>query len=257
LIESPETAMLVDPQVIVLMKVDESKALGQVRQWLGNGLFVPSNLALKAGGLRLRPAFYPVWTFDGTLEIPWSCEVNEGSGDMPNWVRRTGVECELFDDVLVPGTKALELADLASVEPFNLKDVVDFKPEYVAGWPALSYDCSLSDASLQARERVVKKTRQNLYSYIEPGSNKRGIQTGAGQWSDFTFKHLLLPLWVGTYVYQGKNYRLLVNGQTGKVGGKKPRDNVKVFMIAMIGVILSLLLIAGLSWLVIQYGGGK
>lgn len=243
LIESAETIELVDPQVIALMKIDENEAYARVRKWLKKGFFAPDDLALKAGGLRLRPAFYPVWTFDGTLEVSWVCEVNIGSNDHPQWVTRNGVESEVFDDVLVPGMKALKLPELMALEPFNLKDVVEFHPEYVAGWPVLSYDRPLSDASLQARERVIKGVQHGLIYSIEPGEKKRNIRTGAGQWNGITFKHLLLPLWTGTYRYQGQEYRLMINGQMGKVAGKKPRDNVKFGLVVACSVVLALILI--------------
>jgi hypothetical protein len=143
-----------------------------------------------------------------------------------------------------------------AVEPFNLKDVVEFRPEYVAGWPALSYDRPLSDASLQARERVIKNVQRGLAYSIEAGENKRNVRTGAGQWSGITFKHLLLPLWTGTYRYQGKEYRLMVNGQIGKVAGKKPRDNVKVGATIVSGAILTLVLILALAVVIGHLAGG-
>jgi DNA-directed RNA polymerase subunit RPC12/RpoP len=256
LIESAETAELVDPQAIALMKIDENEAYARVRKWLKKGFFSPSDLALRAGGLRLRPAYYPVWTFDGTLEISWVCEVNVGSGDHSQWVTRNGVETEVFDDILVPGMKALKLPELMAVEPFNLKDVVEFRPEYVAGWPALSYDRPLSDASLQARERVIKGVQHGLSYSIEAGESKRNVRTGAGQWSSITFKHILLPLWTGTYRYQGKEYRLMINGQMGKVAGKKPRDNVKVGIVTAGGVLLTLILILALAVVIGGLAGG-
>jgi ribosomal protein L37E len=247
LLESAETVELVDPQAIALLKIDENEAYARVRRWLKKGFFAPGDLGLRAGGLRLRPAYYPVWTFDGTLEVSWVCEVNAGSRDHPQWVTRNGVESEVFDDILVPGMKALKLPELMAVEPFNLKDVVEFRPEYVAGWPALSYDRPLSDASLQARERVIKSVQSGLMYSIEAGESKRNVRTGAGQWSGITFKHLLLPLWTGTYRYQGKEYRLMVNGQTGKVAGKKPRDAMKVGAGIVVGVILTIALIIALA----------
>ncbi len=247
LIESAETAGLVDPQVIALIKIDENEAYARVRKWLKKGFFAPSDLALRAGGLRLRPAFYPVWTFDGTLEVSWVCEVNVGSSEHAQWVTRNGVESEVFDDVLVPGMQALKLPDLMAVEPFNLKDVIEFRPEYVAGWPVLSYDRPLSDASLLARERVIKGIQHSLTYSIEAGEKRRNLRTGAGQWSGITFKHLLLPLWTGTYRYQGKEYRLMINGQMGKVAGKKPRDTMKVGLTVAGSVVLALLLIVLLA----------
>ena len=247
LIESSETSELVDPQVIALIKIDEEEAYARVRKWLKKGFFSPGDLALRAGGLRLRPAFYPVWTFDGTLEVSWVCEVNEGSNDRPRWAARNGVDAEVFDDILVPGLKALKLTELMAVEPFNLKDVIEFRPEYVAGWPVLSYDRPLSDASLLARERVIKSVQRNLTYSVAAGEKKRNLRTGAGQWSGVTFKHLLLPLWTGTYRYQGKEYSLMINGQMGKVAGKKPRDNVKLTIAIAGGLILTFLLIVALA----------
>jgi len=181
--------------------------------------------------LKLRPAYYPFWTFDGILEAPWSCEVNEGSSRNPYWVPRNGTEFETFDDLLVSGLKALDEQRLAQVAPFQLKNVVEFNPEFLAGWQALTYDLPMSDASLKAREKVMNKLRRSLYSRVEPGREKRNLKYGAGQWSAQTFKLAMLPLWVGTYEYKGKSYPLLVNGQTGKVGGTKPRDLVKILMI--------------------------
>jgi hypothetical protein len=62
-----------------------------------------------------------------------------------------------------------------------------------------------------------------------------------------TFKLALLPLWIGSYHYRGKNYRLLVNGQTGKVGGEKPTDSIKVAASIMM-VLLALGVLGLLVW---------
>jgi len=121
-------------------------------------------------------------------------------------------------------------------------DVVEFKPEYLAGWPALTYDTPLAKATLLARERVVQNLRRQLHNRVAPGRQKRGLQTGGVNWSDMTFKYVLLPLWIGTYHYQGKPYQVFVNGQTGKVSGEKPRDMLKTILI-ITSVILSLLVV--------------
>ena len=41
-------------------------------------------------------------------------------------------------------------------------------------------------------------------------------------YSDETFKHILLPIWMAAYKYGGKSYRFMVNGQTGEVQGERP-----------------------------------
>ena len=65
-----------------------------------------------------------------------------------------------------------------------------------------------------------------------------------------TFKLVLLPLWVGVYSYQGKQYRVWINGQTGKVSGSRPRNYFKLLGVAigamLVAVLAILLLAAGM-----------
>lgn len=46
--------------------------------------------------------------------------------------------------------------------------------------------------------------------------------------SNQSYKHILLPLWVCSYLYKNKRYHFLVNGQTGKNYGKKPVSAFKI-----------------------------
>ncbi len=243
LLISTETENLVDPQGIAVMQLDEREAVRRAQEWFGRGWFAPDDLAQAAKKHLLQPAYYPFWTFDGTMDIHWSCEINEGSNDHPRWVTQSGVEFEMFDDLLIPGLQAMPLETCNKLGPYNLKDVVEFKSEYLAGWPALTYDQPLAKATLLAREKVVRNVRRELYSRVLPGQQKRNLNTGGINWSDMTFKHILLPVWTGTYHYQGKEYKLMVNGQTGKVTGEKPRDLLKTILI-LTSVLLSLVVIA-------------
>jgi ribosomal protein S27AE len=230
LVASAEQAELIEPQAIAFMQVDQQQADKLARRWLGGGFFAPDNLLRLSHSLLLRPAYYSCWIFDGTVELRWTCEVADGSGNSKRWIASSGAETRFFDDVLVSGVKAILEKELEDAGPFNLEELIDFTPSSLAGWPAILYDRSLSDASLVAREEVVQRLRPQMYSLVEAGREKRNLKIGGGSWSGITFKHVLLPLWVGAYNYQGKSYRLLVNGQSGKVAGEKPRDNLKMVL---------------------------
>ncbi len=236
LLQSEEIEDLIDPQGIAVMQIDESQAAENIVQWLGKGWTTPDDLKESARKSLLRPAYYPFWTFDGTLEVQWSCYVNESNRDNQNWAERTGVEFELFDDVLIPGLKSMKFSRLRKMGKFYLKDVVDFKLDYLAGWPALTYDRSLADATLLAREQIVRKVRRELNFRVLPGIQKRDIQTGRVNWQAMTFKLVLLPVWIGEYRYKGKSFSILVNGQTGHVAGEKPKDTFLV-----IGILISII----------------
>jgi Zn finger protein HypA/HybF involved in hydrogenase expression len=244
LIVSDETKELVDPQAIVIMQIDEKKVLDQAIGWLRSGWIAPDDLKDAAGSVHLRPAYYPFWTFDGTLELQWSCEVNEGSANQPRWYVRKGVEYEIFDDVLVPGLRSMEVIHLEDLGKYDLKEMVAFKSEFLAGWPALTYDRSLAQAALKAREKVVQGVRRGLSVRILPGQQVRDLRTGTLKWRGMAFRHVLLPVWVGGYHYKGVSYRVLINGQTGTVAGDKPRDTIK--LAGIIASILATLIVLGL-----------
>ena len=54
-----------------------------------------------------------------------------------------------------------------------------------------------------------------------PGDTHRNLAihpTFSGQ----TFKHILVPIWLLTYVFGSKSFQVLVNGSTGRIAGKYP-----------------------------------
>lgn len=155
----------------------------------------------------------------------------------------------------MPGLRRLSPSDLAGLGPFMMDELVEFSPDHLAGGMALAYDIPMEDASLKAREMVFKKVKDSIAGQVMPGQAKRNFSTGDGKWSDLTYKLALLPIYTGNYAFQGKRYRLLVNGQTGRVSGKKPVDNIKVAMVVIASLILLVVLVFVLLFLVNLLGG--
>ena len=116
------------------------------------------------------------------------------------------------------------------------------RDQIAEGGGAKAAEKQRAKGKMLARERVVQDLRQQLHNRVAPGRQKRGLKTGGVKWSDMTFKYVLLPLWIGTYHYQGKLYQVFVNGQTGKVSGEKPRDMLKTILL-ITSMILSLLVV--------------
>jgi hypothetical protein len=79
-----------------------------------------------------------------------------------------------------------------------------------------------------------------------PGDTYRNLRTQQ-QYSAQTFKHVLAPLWLLSYVYRGKPFQVVVNGYTGKIAGEHPLSWVKIFLatVAVIVVALVVIWIAG------------
>ena len=75
-----------------------------------------------------------------------------------------------------------------------------------------------------------------------PGDRFRNLNVQTA-WSAMTYKNALLPVWIAAYQYAGTPYRFLVNGVTGRVGGKAPWSIAKIGC-AVLAAVLLLLLVA-------------
>ncbi len=58
------------------------------------------------------------------------------------------------------------------------------------------------------------------------------------QHHDVTFKLMLVPIWVATYLYAGRNWQILINGRTGEVHGERPWSRTKIATAVISGILL-------------------
>ena len=58
--------------------------------------------------------------------------------------------------------------------------------------------------------------------------------------ADTTFKHVLLPVWLGAFRYGGKAFRLAVNGRTGAIQGERPYSILKILGASLLALVIGL-----------------
>ena len=76
-----------------------------------------------------------------------------------------------------------------------------------------------------------------------PGDTPRNLEIHP-VFSGQTFKHILVPIWLLTYVFGRKSYQVLVNGCTGRMAGKYPYSWQKIVLLVLAVLIGVLLVIA-------------
>ena len=221
------------PQGLIPFQIDDKQARQAVLTWWGKGWLRPSSLSKRASILRLRGVYIPFWTFDHLYRAQWFETERNGAGFQTKKPREHLV---MYDDMLVCGSYTMSKKMARGLEPFNTKDLALYRPAYLAGWPAEVSQISMADASIQARERMVKEIRDEF----PVGASVNEVST-----EYMTYKHILLPVWVGEYRYQGQPYHFAVNGQTGQVSGATPRSLALVFdLMAAFGVLIFIAVLA-------------
>ena len=231
----------IKPQALVPFALTETQARTAMTGWLGSLWFAPGTLLEYARkGRRLTGIYVPFWTFDASTRSRYSGErgdyyyqtrnvtvrVNGRMEQRQEQVRHTRWQAASgrverdFDDVTVMASTSLPARLGNELTPWDLAALQPYAPEYLSGFQAEGYTVPLADGDAEAKARMTAIIEQDVRRDI--GGDEQRVHDIDTDWSDQTFKHILLPVWMAAYKYNGKSFRFLVNGQTGEVQGERP-----------------------------------
>ena len=154
------------------------------------------------------------------------------------WSPAGGQVARRFDDVLVPATKSVNETRLNALEPWDLPALCAYDPEYLAGFKAQRYQIDLPVGFEKAKEVMERTITQDIRRDI--GGDEQRIDRVQTETSNETFRHLLLPVWIGAYRFQGKVFQVVVNARTGEVQGERPYSAAKIALL-VIGILILIL----------------
>jgi len=235
----------ITPSSLLPFRVSEAQVRETARNWFGSKWLAPNAFKKKALVDTLHGLYVPYWTFDARVHCPWRAEAGhyyyekQGNNQVRRvrWTPASGVVDHFFDDALIPATKGIDHGLLGQIEPFPTQELVAYDTGYLSGHVVEQYQVVLVDAAEQALARMADELKAMCIQQI-PGDTYQNLQM-APQWSGRTFKHVLVPVYVMTYVYGTKPYQVVVNASTGRMGGTYPISWVKVgLLIAFVLIVL-------------------
>jgi predicted RNA-binding Zn-ribbon protein involved in translation (DUF1610 family) len=242
-------ARVIRPSGLLPFKVTKTAALEKFKVWIGKGFFAPSNLKRLAQLDKIRSVYLPFWTYDADTFSDWSAEAGyyyyttESSTDSngnvterqvrhTRWEYVSGYHERDFDDVLVVGSTGLEQKFSEQIFPYELNEIVNYDGRFILGHDSEVYQKDVKEGFGVAEGIMDTQIRAEITRQV-PGDTQRNLHIQT-QKSAITFKHILLPIWIAAYMYNNKVYRFLVNGQTGKISGKRPTAAWKVILLILI-----------------------
>jgi len=249
---------VIQPSAMVPFKIDRQQSDGIFEKWIGKGIWAPNDLTKKAKEDSLRGIYLPFWTYDALTSTAWSGyggryyytteEYTDSSGNKQTrrvqhteWIYRSGTYNHFFDDVLVGGSKELNQKEYQSVFPFSLSGLVNFDAQYISGWEAEVYNISVNEG-YQYAEAIMATDIRDACEKLCCIDTYKDVSVDISSFNQ-TYKHILLPVWLCTYMYNQKKYSFVINGQTGKIAGTKPVSTVKVILAIILGLALLALII--------------
>ena len=239
------------PELVVPFRIGKEQAAAAFTRWCGEGFFTPGDVATAGRMDRLQGIYLPFWTFSMKAESVWQADIGEywwetrGSGKNRRRVRRTewhplsGRHHSYHFHHLVSGSQGLPQAEAEEVFPFDLRAMRRYRPEHLAGWLAEPYAVAREGALAVCQERFQEIEGERIAAFL-PGDTYQGLEWETS-FSEVSDDLLLLPFWIGTYTYEGKLYRFVLNGQTRKATGTRPQSPWKIT--AAVLAVLALLLL--------------
>lgn len=257
-IRPQEQGEVLSPETLIPFKIDKRNAISKFKAWLKKRWLAPGNLKTLAREEKMSGVYIPFWTYDADTDSFYTAErgtyyyvtetvyVTDSNGKRSpqqkrvrktRWSYTSGAFRHFFDDVLVCASQTDGKNLIKRLEPFHLKDLVSYRNEYLSGFMAEKYSIGLEQGFIEAKSIIRSSLHKMIQNQIvaDEVRNLR-IQTS---YSNVTFKHILLPIWISAYRYKDKIYKFLVNGQTGVVKGQAPVSAIKVAMLILAGLIIA------------------
>jgi DNA-directed RNA polymerase subunit RPC12/RpoP len=229
------------PSFLVPFKVEAPECSTIASQWLGSSWMTPSSLKKVVSLPKFNGIYLPFWTFDAVTNASWKAEVGhehtERHFEGGKWKERivtvwrweSGHVRLVNDDLIVAGTNRLSGLLLGRIRDFDLKDLAAFEPKFLAGLHAQSYDVPLEQAWDDSRQQMRERTKKACLNQTSTNEVRNFSMTV--DFADETWRYILLPIYLITYLYAGKSYTVMVNGQTRSIAGQRPVDWNRVWLV--------------------------
>ena len=258
LVDYQEIKAPIRPQSLLPFKVSESQVREQIRRWYASKWLAPGRLKTRALVDRVHGVYIPYWTFDAHVVCPWTAEAghyyyttetyrdNQGRQQTRQvrhvrWEPAAGEVRHFFDDEPVPGTHGVSQPLLRSVEPFPTKELVPYDTAFLSGFVVEHYQVVLVDAA-QRSEAAMQRKLYEMCAAEVPGDTQRNLQIRPS-YSGRTFKHILVPIWLLTYLFAAKAYQVVVNGYTGQMAGDYPKSPWKIALLVLLALVVLMIVI--------------
>ncbi len=242
------------PGAVLPFQLDQKKSHQIFKRWVKRLWFAPNNLKKAALDPQFTKGLYlPYWTFDAQLYAQYSGQrgeyyyetrrVRNSQGKTvtqrvrkTRWYPASGTVSGFVDDTLVKASQQRKGKVPKKIARWNLKLLQPFNSSFLRGFVTEKYTVPLQQGHLSAKgeaDRIAERwCRQDI------GGDTQRVTRMDVQLSEETFKHILLPVYVSAYRYNGKEYNFFVNGENGAISGKRPYSAWKIFLAILLGVVV-------------------
>lgn len=232
-------------------QIDRKVAEGNLDKWINSRWFAPTEFKKYNDTGSFQSVYTAFFTYDSETQSFYQGQRGDhytvivGSGEnqrtetRTRWSPASGQLANGFDDIPVLANDGIERGRIRALEPWPTETAKAYSAEYVAGHLCRTYDRDVEACYPEAKSVMDSAIKDSVRRAI--GGDEQRIQRIDTQHLTLTFKHLLLPIWLLTVIYENKPFQVFINGVTGEVQGNRPWSKVKLAA-AIVGAIVAVIL---------------
>ena len=225
------------PDYVLPFKLDKKAAVAALEKHYKGKYLLPRTFSRHNHIEKVQGVYVPFWLFDGTADADVrfhaTRESSHRDGDYEVTttrhydVQRAGsVE---FERVPVDASKRMPDDMMDSIEPFDYGELKKFSMAFLPGFLADRYDVSVEECARRADERcsntVVDMLESTVTGYTTCSMESKTVNLKRGK-----VHYALLPVWLLTTKWNGKNFLFAMNAQSGKMVGDLPINWLKFWL---------------------------
>ena len=233
----------ISPESLLPFKIEKKEAQKSFINWLSSRWFAPNDLIKRARLEGMDGVYLPFWTYDTNTYTKYTGERGEfyyttesytdSSGrtqtrsvQHTRWYHVSGDVNVNFDDIIVCASESLPHSIIDNLENWELHELLPYSPEFLSGFITERYKIDLKAGFEIAKEKMNSEIVNSIYTDI--GGDTQRVHSKKTNYQDIKFKHILLPIWISSFKYKEKVYRIVINARNGEVSGERPYSWVKI-----------------------------
>ena len=174
------------PESLIPFVISKDKAGELFSNWIKKLFFAPRALKSSYNMNKMNGVYIPFWTYDSNTFSDYTAErgtyyyvtetewVGEGAErkQVTKQVRKTswsyvsGDYSKFFDDILINASSQINKHIISKLEPFNLNELVQYKPEFLSGFLAERYSIDLKSGWNLAEEKIESDLSVEIRQHI-------------------------------------------------------------------------------------------
>jgi DNA-directed RNA polymerase subunit RPC12/RpoP len=268
-VERPPSAGQPDPTFCLPFIGDAKWARARFERWLGSRTMFADSALKRATVEDMRGVYLPAYLYSAVARTDYTAQIGEHYTETETYtttdsqgntktetrtVTRTeyrslsGKHIGYVTDVIVSASAGLPNNELQRVEPFDLKQLRRFSQEFVSGWIHEEFSRTPEDCKAMSRSEAVDEVGARLRKFMPGDSYSDLAWRTAVEWE--ALDPMLVPVWVFAVRYRPEKpvLRVVINGQTGQIGGKVPLAWWKIALaitLAVVAIVAIIIIMQG------------